>query len=75
MAPLLAISLGTLNWLAAVGIMATLLLAGLLLLNALAQRYWPQAVVLSPGSPPTIPFDLAAELEEPQKAHARAVQE
>jgi hypothetical protein len=39
MAPLLAIGLGTLSWLAAVVIVAVLFFGGLLLFHALVQRY------------------------------------
>ena len=44
MAPLLAVSIGTLSWLVAVVIIAAILLGGMVLLNALVQRYWPQDV-------------------------------
>jgi hypothetical protein len=44
MAPLLAVSIGTLSWLAAVVIIAAILLGGMVLLNALVQRYGPQDV-------------------------------
>ena len=60
MAPLLAIGLGTLSWLAAVVIMAALLLGGMLLLNALVQRYWPQEISPSLDNVPTVPADLVA---------------
>ena len=36
--------IGTLSWLAAVVIIAAVLLGGMVLLNALVQRYWPQDV-------------------------------
>jgi hypothetical protein len=75
MAPLLAIGLGTLSWLAAVLIMAALLLGCMLLLNALMQWYWPQESSPSPDNVPTVPADLVAVQEDPHKAHARAVQE
>src|SRR5215831_15689653 len=74
MAPLLAIGLGTLSWLAAVLIMAALLLGCMLLLNALMQWYWPQEISLSLDNVPTVPADLVAVQEDPHKAHARAVQ-
>lgn len=41
---LLAVAIGTLSWLAAVVIVAAILLGVMLLLDALAQRYWPQDV-------------------------------
>ena len=75
MAPLLAIGLGTLSWLAAVLIMAALLLGCMLLLNALVQWYWPQEISPSLDNVPTVPADLVAAQEDPQKARARAVQE
>jgi hypothetical protein len=75
MAPLLAIGLGTLSWLTAVVIMAALLLGGMLLLNALVQRYWPQEVSPSLDNVPAVPTDLVAVQEAPHKARARAVQE
>ena len=75
MAPLLAIGFGTLSWLAAVVIMAALLLGGMLLLNALVQRYWPQEVNQSLDSAPSVPAARATVQEDPQKARARAVQE
>ena len=75
MAPLLAIGLGTLSWLAAVLIMAALLLGCMLLLNALMQWYWPQEISPSLDNVPTVPADLVAVQEEPHKARARAVQE
>jgi hypothetical protein len=74
MAPLLAISTGILSWLAAVVIMAALLLAGLLLLNALVQRYWPPAVSLSRDSAPTVPAARAVVQRNQQQVRARAVQ-
>jgi hypothetical protein len=55
MAPLLAIGLGTLSWLAAVLIMAALLLGCMLLLNALVQWYWPQEVSPSQDNALTVP--------------------
>ena len=75
MAPLLAIGLGTLSWLAAVLIMAALLLGCMLLLNALVQWYWPQEISPSLDNVPTVPADLVAAQEAPHKARARAVQE
>jgi hypothetical protein len=39
-----AVSIGTLSWLVAVVISAAVLLGGMVLLNALVQRYWPQDV-------------------------------
>jgi hypothetical protein len=75
MAPLLAIGLGTLSWLAAVLIMAALLLGCMLLLNALMQWYWPQEISPSLDNVPTVPADLVAVQEDPHKARARAVQE
>ena len=42
--PSLAVGIGMLSWLVAVVIVATLLLGGMLLLNALVQHYWPQDV-------------------------------
>ena len=75
MAPLLAIGLGTLSWLTAVLIMAALLLGGMLLLKALVQRYWPQEISPSLDNVHTVPADLVAAQEDPQKARARAVQE
>jgi hypothetical protein len=56
-------------------IMATLLLGGMLLLNALVRRYWPQEVSPSLDNVPTVPADLVAVQEDPHKARARAVQE
>ena len=75
MAPLLAIGLGTLSWLAAVVIMAALLLGGMLLLNALVQWYWPQKISPSLDNVPTVPAALVAAQENPHKARARAVRE
>ena len=75
MAPLLAIGLGTLSWLTAVVIMAALLLGGMLLLNALVQRYWQQEVSPPLDNVPTVPADLVAAQEVPHKARARAVRE
>jgi hypothetical protein len=75
MAPLLAISVGTLSWLVAVAIMAALLLGGLLLLNALVQRYGPEAVSPSPDSTPTVSAARAVASEGQQRVRARAVQE
>jgi len=75
MAPLLAIGLGTLSWLAAVLIMAALLLGCMLLLNALMQWYWPQAITPSLDNVPTVPTDLVAVQEAPHKGRARAIQE
>jgi len=75
MAPLLAIGLGTLSWLAAVLIMAALLLGRMLLLNALVQWYWPQEIGPSLDNVRTVPVDLVAAQEDPQKARARVVQE
>ena len=75
MAPLLAIGLGTLSWLAAVLIMAALLLGCMLLLNALMQWYWPQEISPSLDNVPTVPAALVAVQEDPYKARARAVQE
>jgi hypothetical protein len=75
MAPLLAIGLGTLSWLAAVLIMAALLLGCMLLLNALVQWYWPQEIGPSLDNVPTVPVDLVAAQEDPQKARTRVVQE
>jgi hypothetical protein len=75
MAPLLAIGLGTLSWLAAVLIMAALLLGCMLLLNALMQWYWPQEISPSLDNVPTVPAALVAVQEDPHKARARAVQE
>ena len=75
MAPLLAIGLGTLSWLAAVLIMAALLLGCMLLLNALIQWYWPQEISPSLDNVPTVPADLVAVQEDLHKARARAVQE
>ena len=74
MAPLLAIGLGTLSWLAAVLIMATLLLGCMLLLNTLMQWYWPQEISPSLDDVPTVPANLVAVQDDPHKAHARAVQ-
>src|SRR5712691_6212333 len=57
-AHLLAIGLATLSWLAAVVIMAALLLGGMLLLNALVQRYCRRRSArlwtASPRYPPTL---------------------
>jgi hypothetical protein len=64
MAPLLAIGLGTLSWLAAVLIMAALLLGCMLLLNALVQWYWPQEISPSLDNVPTVPADLVAAQED-----------
>jgi hypothetical protein len=75
MAPLLAIGMGILSWLAAVVIMAALLLGGLLLLNALVQRDWPQDVSSSLDSAPTIPAARAVGQDDQQRVRARAVQE
>jgi hypothetical protein len=75
MAPLLAIGLGTLSWLTAVVIMAALLLGGMLLLNALVQRYWQQEVSPPLDNVPTVPADLVAAQEVSHKARARAVRE
>lgn len=75
MAPLLAISVGILSWLAAVVIMAVLLLGGLLFLNALVQRYWQQDVSPSLDGAPTIPAARAVVQEDQQQVRARAVQE
>jgi hypothetical protein len=74
MPPLLAISIGILSWLAAVVIMAALLLGGLLLLNALVQRYWPPAVSPSRDSAPTVPAARAVVQRNQQQVRARAVQ-
>jgi hypothetical protein len=41
MAPVLAVSIGTLSWLAAVVLMAVLLFGGMLLLNTCVHWYWP----------------------------------
>src|SRR5262249_52267141 len=60
MAPLLAIGLGTLSWLVAVLIMAALLLWGMLVLNALVQRDWPQGITPALDHVPTVPADLVA---------------
>jgi hypothetical protein len=68
-APLLAVSLGTLSWLAAVVIMAALLLGGMLLLNALVQWYWPQEVSQSVDSAPTVPADLTTRCCRAPPAH------
>ena len=75
MAPLLAIGLGTLSWLAAVVIMTALLLGAMLLLNALVQWYWPQEVSPSLDNVPTVPAALVAAQGAPHKARARAVRE
>src|SRR5215510_6789323 len=75
MAPLLAIGIGILSWLAAVVIMAALLLGGLLLLNALVQRYWPRDVRPSLDSAPTIPAARAVVQEDQQRRCARVAQE
>jgi hypothetical protein len=42
MPQLLAVGIETVSWLVGVMLVAALLLAGMLLLNALVQRYWPQ---------------------------------
>jgi hypothetical protein len=47
----------------------------MLLLNALVQWYWPQEISLSLDNVPTVPADLVAAQEDPQKARARALQE
>jgi hypothetical protein len=73
MTPLLAVGTGTLTWLVAVVVMAALLFGGLLLLNALVQRYWPQEVSQAVDNAPAVPADLAAAPEDPQKVRARAV--
>jgi hypothetical protein len=73
MPPLLVVGMGTLSWLAAVVIMAAVLFGGLLLLNALVQRYWPQEVHQSVHSASTGPADRAAAPEDPQKVRASAV--
>lgn len=73
---LLAVGVGILSWLAAVVIVAALLLGVMLLLNALAQRYWPQDVRQSPDRvPAATALSTAAGQEGRQRGYAAVVRE
>jgi CBS-domain-containing membrane protein len=72
---LLAVGVGILSWLAAVVIVTAILLGVLLLLNALAQRYWPQDIRQSLDSVHTATTSTAAAQEDQQRGRAAVVRE
>jgi hypothetical protein len=73
---LAAVGLGTLSWLTAVIIVTALLLGGLLLLNALVQRYVPRHVSQARDSvPPATTAVPAAEQQDQQRVPAGAAAE
>jgi CBS-domain-containing membrane protein len=73
---LLAVGVGILSWLAAVVIVTAILLGVMLLLNALAQRYWPQDVRQSLDSVHTATTtSTPAAQEDQQRGRAAGVRE